>query len=88
MKTTASKRVGLEGPITEGQRRALFAAAGRIGLDLDGLRAMTPAGSVSKLTRAEAASLLNRLNAGTSHDYPRTAELFGSIGSGPARSPP
>lgn len=49
-------------PMTAGQRRALFATARRLGLDIDQLRDATPGGSISMLTRAQAAELLNRLN--------------------------
>lgn len=52
-------------PITAGQRKALFAAGRAHGLDIDDLRGLTPAGSVSALTRLQAASLLERLNRGT-----------------------
>ncbi|MFO0971863.1 MAG: hypothetical protein U1A27_00280 [Phycisphaerae bacterium] len=45
-----------------GQRRALFAAGRAHGLDIDELRALTPAGSISALTRQQAADLLTRLN--------------------------
>lgn len=60
------------GPIElkDSQRRALFAAARKKGLSTDDLRAMTPKGSISKLTSAEAADLLNRLNKGTAYDRP------------------
>lgn len=49
------------GSITPAQRRKLFALASRRGLDLDGLRDLTPAGSVSMLTRSQAADLIDRL---------------------------
>ncbi len=58
-------------PITAAQRRALFAAGRAHGLDIDTLRALTPAGSISMLTRDEAARLLDRLNGGTNHEHPR-----------------
>lgn len=54
-------------PITPAQRTALFAAARSRGLGIDDIRAMTPAGSISKLTRLQARELLDRLNAGTPH---------------------
>lgn len=58
-------------PITAGQRAALFAAGRARGLTIDGLRAMTPAGSISLLTFDEAAALLTRLNAETDYAQPR-----------------
>ncbi|MFQ5495745.1 MAG: hypothetical protein ACE5EX_10235 [Phycisphaerae bacterium] len=60
-------------PITAPQRRALFACAKCKGLDIDDLRALTPCGSISALSRQEAAELLSRLNAGTDYDHPRPA---------------
>lgn len=56
--------------ITPAQRKALFAAARGKGLSTDDLRAMTPRGSISALSRREAFDLLNRLNAGTEYDRP------------------
>ena len=58
-------------PITSAQRRALFAAGSARGLDIDGLRSLTPDGSVSRLTRAQAAAILDRLNGGGEHEHPR-----------------
>lgn len=58
-------------PMTSAQRRALFAAGRRRGLDIDGLRLLTPHGSISALSRAEAARLLTSLNRGTAHEHPR-----------------
>lgn len=52
-------------PMTPGQRGALFTAASRCGMDIDELRALTPAGSISALTRGQASALLDRLNGGT-----------------------
>lgn len=57
-------------PITPAQRKAIFAAARAKGRSVDDLRAMTPNGSISRLSRREAFDLLNRLNAGTEHDRP------------------
>lgn len=57
-------------PLSKAQRKALFAAARGKGLSTDDLRAMTPNGSISALSRREAFDLLNRLNAGTEHDRP------------------
>ena len=61
-------------PLTAGQRRALFSAARARGLNVDDLRSMTPLGSISAMTRAQAAHLLTRLNAGTDHAHPRVQE--------------
>jgi len=58
-------------PISEAQRKAIFAAGREHGFSIDDLRAMTPAGSISMLNRQQAAELLNRLNRGTAHDHPR-----------------
>lgn len=54
--------------ITPAQRKALFAWARERGKTIDDLRDMTPAGSISMLTRVQAAELLERLNQGTSHE--------------------
>jgi len=58
-------------PITSSQRRAIFAAGKVKSLTIDDLRAMTPTGSISALTRGQASDLLNRLNAGTQYEHPR-----------------
>lgn len=58
-------------PITPEQRRALFAAGKARGLDIDDLRALTPAGSISLLTRLQASRLIDRLNAGSESAYPK-----------------
>jgi hypothetical protein len=50
---------------TEAQRRAIFAGARRAGLAIEELRDLCPNHSVSKLTVAQAADLLTRLNQGT-----------------------
>jgi hypothetical protein len=71
--------------MTGGQRRALFAAARRRGFDRDDLRAMTPAGSVSALTIAQAGELLDRLNAGTEHDRTRGRHRPARLPSGVVR---
>jgi len=47
--------------ITDAQRRMLFARAKVLGLGLDDIRAMTPKGSVSALTKEEARDLIDRL---------------------------
>jgi len=47
--------------ITDAQRRKLFAVAKSRGLDLEAVRDLTPAGSVSMLTRAQAHDLIDRL---------------------------
>lgn len=58
--------------ITAGQRQALFAWAGRRGLSIDDLRAATPGGSISKLSRSQAARMIERLS-GRSGDGGRQA---------------
>lgn len=63
--STASER------IRPAQRAALFAIGTARGLDIDDLRAMTPKGSISALSFAEASALLSRLNAGTEFAHPR-----------------
>jgi len=70
MTTTATREVMI-GPITSGQRRALFAFGRAHGLTIDDLRAFSPAGSISAMTRAEASRLLDRLNTATEHEHPR-----------------
>ena len=47
--------------ITDAQRRCLFAMAHKLGMEIDDLRAATPQGSISKLSRVEAAALIDRL---------------------------
>lgn len=56
-----SQRRTAAGGITAGQRRRLFALARERGLDLDQLRAATPAGSVSALSHDQAAAIIERL---------------------------
>lgn len=56
--------------ISPAQMRALFAAARRATLTIEELRAMTPNKSISRMTAAEAHTLLDRLNAGTRHARP------------------
>ncbi len=51
--------------ITGAQRRTIFGLAKGIGFGLDDVRALTPCGSVSALSRAEAADLINRLRGGS-----------------------
>jgi len=58
-------------PLSADQRRAIFAAGKAHGLDIDDLRAMTPAGSISLLTRLQASRLIDRLNAGSENAYPK-----------------
>jgi hypothetical protein len=50
--------------ITEVQRRQLFALARDRGMDLAAVRDLTPAGSVSALTRTQADALIDRLTLG------------------------
>lgn len=54
-------------PITPEQRKALFAIGKARGWSIDDLRDLTPAGSISALTRLQAARLLESLNAGTAY---------------------
>lgn len=61
----------MPGPISAGQRKAIFAAARSRGLSIDDIRGMTPQGSVSKLTAAEASRVLDAINAGTPHELVR-----------------
>lgn len=53
--------IDTEEPITTGQRRFLFSLGKYLALDVDDLRAMTPMGSISKMTAAEASNLIDRL---------------------------
>ena len=48
--------------ITDAQRRAIFAWGRANGMSIEDLRAMTPAGSISKMTRDQASKLIDRLN--------------------------
>ena len=57
----ASPEPSTPGTITAAQRRTLFGLARRRRLEHDDLCALTPAGSVSKLSAAEAAALIDRL---------------------------
>ena len=68
---TATSHDVLAGLITPGQRRALFAIARQRGMTIDDLRGMTPQGSISAITRRQAARLLSHLNAGTDYEHPR-----------------
>jgi len=61
----------LTGGITAAQRAALFAAGAARGLSIDDIRALTPAGSISMLSRAQASDLLDRMNSGTAYAHPR-----------------
>jgi len=58
-------------PIRATQRRAIFAAMHARGLEIDDVRALCPNGSISKLSRAEAGDVLQRLNARTEYEHPR-----------------
>ncbi len=73
MTTTAQQREHATAgePMTPAQRRAWFAAGKSRGMDIDGLRSLTPRGSISALSRAEAARILTSLNRGTDHEHPR-----------------
>ena len=59
--------------MTPAQRSKIFAVANERGLSLDDVRAMTPAGSVSALTRVHATALIDALEKGQSPDYDRAA---------------
>lgn len=73
--------------MTDQQRRKLFALADERGMDLDALRACTPAGSVSMLTRREASMLIGKLAGGADaaaaerrdRATPRQLELIGHL---------
>ena len=71
MTTAAAAPVDFGLPMTPDQRRAIFAAGRAHGLDVDALRGLTPAGSISALTRLQAAGLIDRLNAGQENAYPK-----------------
>ncbi|MFO0972392.1 MAG: hypothetical protein U1A27_02995 [Phycisphaerae bacterium] len=62
--TDPLRGIDVDGTIRPGQRKALFALAATLGLDIDELRDLTPARSISKLTVAQAAELLDRLRGG------------------------
>lgn len=62
--TPPAQPAGRPRGITAAQRRRLFARAHELGFNVDDLRAMTPAGSVSVLTLSEAAWLIDQLEAG------------------------
>jgi hypothetical protein len=53
--------VGGPDRLTDAQRRMIFARAHELGMDLDAVRAATPHGSVSALTRQEARDLIDRM---------------------------
>ncbi len=48
-------------PINAAQRRLLFALGKARGFDVDGLRALTPNGSISKRSRSQASDVIDRL---------------------------
>jgi hypothetical protein len=56
---TAQQRAN--GRLTNKQRTMIFGIGKRIGFGIDDLRAMTPQGSISKLTVREAGELIDRL---------------------------
>jgi hypothetical protein len=58
--------------ISPEQRSAIFAAARRLCMEINDVRAMTPAGSVSQLTYAQASDILDSLNRGSGYQHPRT----------------
>lgn len=59
--------------LTPAQRSKIFAVAKQRGLSIDDVRDMTPAGSVSMLTKVQAAALIDALEKGQSPDYARAA---------------
>lgn len=59
---TAAARSYSPRPITEPQRKAIFAAARQRGMSTDDVRALCPNGSVSMLSSLEASRVLDRLN--------------------------
>lgn len=61
--------------LTSAQRSKLFALAKEQGHTIDDLRAMTPAGSISMLTRGQAATLIDALEKGNSPNYGRTPRM-------------
>lgn len=65
---TAAARSHSPRPITEPQRRAIFAAARQRGMSPDDVRALCPKGSVSMLSSFEASRVLDRLNGKTDDD--------------------
>lgn len=69
--------------ISPGQRRALFALAGERGLDIDALRDMTPTGSISALSYAQAGDLVARLKGRVDTGRPRARGRRGSGGLRP-----
>ena len=81
--------------MTAEQRRHLFALARGRGMDLAAVRDLTPAGSVSALTREQADELIDKLTNGYPHRRPRRGrraspqqvrfitELIQSVGVGP-----
>ncbi len=62
-------------PLSEAQRRMIFGLGTSKGFDIDDLRSITPAGSISALTRAQAAKLIDTLTGKPgSHDVARGAQ--------------
>ncbi|MBE7507765.1 MAG: hypothetical protein HS101_15980 [Planctomycetia bacterium] len=68
---TAAARSYSPRPITEPQRKAIFAAARQRGMSTDDVRALCPKGSVSMLSSLEASRVLDRLNGKTDDDRSR-----------------
>lgn len=54
----------ITGSSTPDQRRAIVLAGQRLGMDVDELRSLTPAGSLRALSFEQASALLDRLNEG------------------------
>ena len=63
--------------LTDRQRRTIFALGKGLGLDLDDLRAMTPKGSISKLTVREANRVIASLTGNESQTAHQSASKEG-----------
>lgn len=69
--------------ITPSQNRKLFALAKEQGKSIDELRDMTPAGSISMLTKFQAANLIDALESGKSVDYSKQSRMRCGTGVSP-----
>lgn len=74
-------------PITDAQRRAIFALAAQRGLTIDDLRPLTPQRSIGRLTRAQAAHLLDYLAGRSPADVGRSPADVGRAPADAGRSP-
>ncbi len=61
--------------LTAAQRCKIFALGNEQGKGIDDLRAMTPVGSISMLTRMQAAQLIDALEHGKSPDYEKRSRV-------------